>query len=223
MYDFYENGDFLDGVSIFDVSGHGIPAGLVTMLSKNIIRREFKKGVANGKTLSKIMEDINSSVINGKGNIENYLTGLVIKLGTSYQVETCPCEIVNAGHPHPLIYSFAKNEVSELFSEEKKSVGMIGISGIDVSFPCYNFTMNDQDVLVLFTDGVNEYKNEDNDDYGKERIAEILKNMGTASVKKILNAILADIKDFAKGVPQQDDITILVLKRSKNADYIPEL
>ena len=83
--------------------------------------------------------------------------------------------------------------------------------------------MNDQDVLVLFTDGVNEYKNEDNDDYGKERIAEILKNMGTASVKKILNAILADIKDFAKGVPQQDDITILVLKRSKNADYIPEL
>ena len=223
LYDFYENGDFLDGVSIFDVSGHGIPAGLVTMLSKNIIRREFKKGVANGKTLSKIMEDINTSVINGKGTIENYLTGLVIKLGTSYQVETCPCEIVNAGHPHPLIYSFAKNEVSELFSEEKKSVGMIGISGIDVSFPCYNFIMNDQDVLVLFTDGVNEYKNEDNDDYGKERIAEILKNMGTASVKKILNAILADIKDFAKGVPQQDDITILVLKRSKDADYIPEL
>ena len=223
LFDFYENGDFIEGVSIFDVSGHGIPAGLVTMLSKNIIRREYQRGISQKRPLSKIMEDINTSIINGKGNIENYLTGLVIKLGKSYQVDRCKCQIVNAGHPHPLMYSVSKHEVIELYSRDKKSVGMIGIAGIAVDFPSFDFTMNNQDVLVLFTDGVNEYKNQFDEDYGKERLAEVLKNTGTSSAKKILSEILKDIKSFAQDVPQQDDITILVLKRNKEADYIPEL
>ena len=51
----------------------------------------------------------------------------------------------------------------------------------------------------------------------------MLKNTGTSSAKKILSEILKDIKNFAQDVSQQDDITILVLKRNKEADYIPEL
>ena len=121
------------------------------------------------------------------------------------------------------MYSVSKHEVIELYSRDKKSVGMIGIAGIAVDFPSFDFTMNNQDVLVLFTDGVNEYKNQFDEDYGKERLAEVLKNTGTSSAKKILSEILKDIKNFAQDVSQQDDITILVLKRNKEADYIPEL
>ena len=223
LYDFYEKGEKLEGVSIFDVSGHGISAGLVTMLSKHIIRREYLKGIAQRKDLSTIMEEINKSVITGKGNIENYLTGLVINLGTSYQKDKCKCQLVNAGHPYPLMYSVAKHEVIELVSQTEHSVGSIGMSGIDVNFPRLDFVMDNQDVLVLFTDGVNEYENKSGEQYGKKHLAEVLKTMGTSSAKRILNAILSDINTFSQGVPQQDDITILVIKRNKDVDYIPEL
>ena len=223
LYDYYENGDYLDGVSIFDVSGHGISAGLVTMLAKNIIRREFQRGVNQNINLSTTLENINKAIINAKGSIENYLTGLVVKFGESYQNEICRCQIVNAGHPHPLLYSAVKNDVEEVYSVEKKSVGMIGIEGIEVQFPSYNFSMGNHDVLVLFSDGVIEYKNKNDEEYGKERLSKILKAEGFTSAKKILNAILKDIGEFVENLPQQDDITILVLKRDKDADYIPEL
>ena len=78
-------------------------------------------------------------------------------------------------------------------------------------------------VLLLFSDGLIEYKNKNEEDYGKERLAKVLKSEGFTSSKKILAAILADIKEFVGETLQQDDITILVLKRDKDADYIPEL
>lgn len=223
LYDYYENGDFIDGISIFDVSGHGIPAGLVTMLSKNIISREFKRGLDQGLNLSKVLKNINRAIITGKGSIENYLTGLVVKLGNSYQQEVCPCQIVNAGHPYPMLYSVKKNEVKELVSKGKQSIGMIGIEGIEVDFPSFDFSMANNDVLLLFSDGLTEYKNKNDEDYGKERLKKVLKAEGFASAKKILNSILKDLQEFVGDIPQQDDITILVFKRDKDADYIPEL
>jgi serine phosphatase RsbU (regulator of sigma subunit) len=121
------------------------------------------------------------------------------------------------------MYSVAKHEVIELVSQTEHSVGSIGMSGIDVNFPRLDFVMDNQDVLVLFTDGVNEYENKSGEQYGKKHLAEVLKTMGTSSAKRILNAILSDINSFSQGVPQQDDITILVIKRNKDVDYIPEL
>ena len=223
LYDLYENGDLLDGISVFDVSGHGISAGLVTMLSKNIIRREYKKGIAQGKSLSRIMENINDSIIVGKGSIENYLTGVVVKLGESFQTNICHCELVNAGHPHPVMYSAAKHEVMELKPNDRQSVGMIGVSGIEVDFPSLKFDMEESDVLVLFSDGLTEYKNAAGEDFDKKKLMTSLQNCGYKSARRILESIITDLKAFVKDVPQQDDITILVLKRKKEADYIPEL
>jgi len=223
LYDFYENNDYLDGVGIFDVSGHGISAGLVTMLAKNIIRREYKRGVAYGKSLTTIMENINTAIISGKGNIENYLTGLVVKFGESYKTEECNCQLVNAGHPHAIKFSAKNQDTLELYYKETQSVGMIGINKIEVNFPCLNFSMDNEDVLVLFSDGLIEYENREGEDYGKEKIHHVLKKEGLNSSKKILNELLKDLNRFVGDVPQQDDITILVLKRKKDADYIPEL
>ena len=135
----------------------------------------------------------------------------------------CNCKIENAGQHHDLLYSVNKNEDKGVYRKEKKSVGMIGIAGIEVDFPTYEFSMGNHDVLLLSSDGLTEYKNKNEEDYGKERLAKVLKSEGFTSSKKILAAILADIKEFVGETLQQDDITILVLKRDKDADYIPEL
>ena len=83
MFDVYHIGNVLEGISLFDVSGHGIAAGLVTMLCKNIIAQNFRDGLYSGEShedLGIVMENINRSVIMAKGDIENYLTGVLLRV-----------------------------------------------------------------------------------------------------------------------------------------------
>ena len=60
MFDFYNIGSMLEGFSIFDVSGHGISASLITMLSKNIVANCFTNSRFNTKTMADVLQDINS-------------------------------------------------------------------------------------------------------------------------------------------------------------------
>lgn len=77
IYDFYKTDGKLDGLGIFDISGHGISSGLVAMLVKNIINKEFYDH--QELELWEIMEHINSRVIAEKGGIQNYLTGVLAR------------------------------------------------------------------------------------------------------------------------------------------------
>ena len=96
LYDFFRTGDNLDGLGIFDVSGHGISSGLVTMLVKNIIHQEFY--TKDKMDLWEILNNINGRVIQEKGDIENYLTGILIRTNKEN------LEIAIAGHPRPIFY-----------------------------------------------------------------------------------------------------------------------
>ena len=61
----------LEGIGIFDISGHGIASGLVTMLVKNIIENEFQKGI--NLPLNEVMDTINERIIIEKGNIDEVI------------------------------------------------------------------------------------------------------------------------------------------------------
>ena len=79
LYDYYNFKNILNGISIFDVSGHGISASLITMLSKNIISHAFQRGYRNRESIEHMLNRINNSIITEKGEIDNYLTGLLCR------------------------------------------------------------------------------------------------------------------------------------------------
>ncbi len=224
LYDYYNTKDFLNGLALFDVSGHGIAASLITMLSKNIIYREFDKCRNGNYSISEALKNINASVIATKGKIENYLTGILIKIDDFDKDDACHIEFANAGHPNPILFKSRKDQISEIkCNTTKQQYGVIGISGIDVSFPTVDFYMEENDILICYTDGLTETTNEQLKQFGKDRTEYIVRQNCYKSADEIANALIYELKEYAAGQPLSDDITIIVLKREYSKNYIEEL
>lgn len=223
MYDFYNIGFNLNGFSLFDVSGHGVAASLITMLSKNIIYQAFKDNQMENRTSAELLLKINDEITRSKGDAENYLTGLMFQFDAFYG-DNCRVELANAGHPHPFYYSINENEAFSLLpSDTQNQYGAIGIQGMDVSFQDIHFTMCSGDILVCFTDGIIEIQNEQKMQFGRETLKQIIEDNHDLPAQQIVDIIVNSIMDFAGTNPREDDITILVLKRENPADFIEEL
>lgn len=204
LYDFYKTGEKLDGLGIFDVSGHGISSGLVTMLVKNIIHQEFYN--QKDAELWEIVNQINDRVIEEKGEIQNYLTGVLVRL---YEDKF---ELVDAGHPAPILYKKSTGECNYIELGDK-SVGVIGIAGFPVFYESIFCDFEDGDELILFSDGVIDIKNENGEYFGKERLLKAAKVMVGMSAAEQVSYIANDIYSFCANCEQNDDLTIIVLKK----------
>lgn len=204
LYDFYKTGEKLDGLGIFDVSGHGISSGLVTMLVKNIIHQEFYN--QKDAELWEIVNQINDRVIEEKGEIQNYLTGVLVRL---YEDKF---ELVDAGHPAPILYKKSTGECNYIELGDK-SVGVIGIAGFPVFYESIFCDFEDGDELILFSDGVIDIKNENDEYFGKERLLKAAKVMVGMSAAEQVSYIANDIYSFCANCEQNDDLTIIVLKK----------
>ena len=223
LYDYYFTDGILDGLGIFDVSGHGIPAGLMTILAKSIISQHFITGKTQAEPLSNVLEDINKSYIKEKVNVENYITGLLFRFSEFNKKDVCSVEFANAGHPYPLLYSAAENKVIELKQDEEKQYGILGVEGLEVSFPPINFRAAQDDIIVCFTDGLTDCKNRHGDDFTKERIIKLLQQYHDESAIMIMNRIMDKLEDFKGNEKFCDDVTLIVLKRINSKDYIEEI
>ena len=204
--DIYNKGNLLDGIGIFDVSGHGIASGLVTMLVKNIIFQEFYNG--KDDKLKSIIDRINIRYIKEKGNIENYLTGILARI-TGEKIE-----FINAGHSMPIFYN-AKEDKADFVKSEDSSMafGAIGLPDIPTNFISHTITMSQGDELIFFTDGATEATNTQGEDFGKERLLKSIFRNADRPLTTQVNCIVSDILTFIGDKPQNDDITIIILKK----------
>lgn len=213
LYDFYQIDGKLCGFGLFDVSGHGISSGLVTMLAKNAIFHAFRS--TREMRLDKAGKVINDQIIHVKGDIENYLTGVMFRID---EKKPNKLEFVNAGAPHPVYVSGNGKKAEQLLPDENKpQYGMLGIRDMDIELQVIKKTLKVDDFLVLYTDGLTETENAEGEAYGKERLLELLSNRGLvkgSTAQFVASGILQDVKNFAGDGPLGDDVTIVVLKRT---------
>ena len=205
LYDFYFNKDVLEGFGLFDVSGHGISSGLVTMLVKNIINDEFQKG--KKLPLDKVMTITNERIINQKGNVENYLTGVLGRVSGNN------VEFVNAGHPNVIHYKAKENRLELIKRGESKESGIIGISGFPVNFECVTVPLEKNDMLLLYTDGLTETMNRNREEFGLERLKRTFLKGVELKIEEQIQNIVDEAKTFANRAKVSDDITLLILKK----------
>ena len=223
LYDYYFSEGFLDGMGIFDVSGHGIPAGLMTILAKSIISQHFITGMNSAESISNVLKDINKSYIKEKVNVENYITGILFRFSEFNKKDVCSVEFANAGHPYPLLYSAEQNKVIELKQEEEKQYGILGVEGLDVSFPPISLRAAQNDIIVCFTDGLTDCQNHNGEAFGKDRIIKMIQQYHHESAIMLMNRIMDKFSDFIGNGKISDDITLIVLKRMNSKEYIEEI
>lgn len=205
LYDFYRKGNKLEGLGIFDVSGHGISSSLVTMLVKNIINQEFH----NNKDLElwEILNKINDRVIAEKGDIENYLTGILVRITDNNKIE-----LVSAGHPDPILY---KKDIDKCYYIKKNetSKGAIGLPGFPTFYNSQFVELEKGDEIIFYSDGAIDACNENDESYGKDRLIESVGRVVCESAKNQVGFLTEYISDFCGTKPQNDDITMIVLKK----------
>lgn len=205
LYDIYDRNNNLNGIGIFDISGHGISSGLVTMLVKNIIQQEFYAG--ENDTLSQVVELIDGRVVDEKGEIDNYLTGILVRIKESN------LELVNAGHPYPVIYR-KKTDSFEVFKKDPASRGAIGFSDLSPVFISQNIEMEPGDELIVFTDGIFDIKNEEGKSFTMDDFTRILWDSVELSSNVQIEHLMKKIEEFRGEVEQTDDLTVLILKKA---------
>lgn len=205
LFDFYTTKNDLDGLGIFDISGHGISSGLLTMLVKNILHSEFYK--EKYKTLDEVVYHVNDRIIEEKGNVENYITGILI------QTIKNKLNLVIAGHPAPIVFNSKTNKTSYFDVDYEEKPSIIGMKGIPIYYKVENIELNSDDEIVLYTDGITDLQNEDGKTFGKKRLLEVIAANVKEPVEQQIAALKEEIDNFKGSLSQTDDITIVILKR----------
>ena len=198
FYDFYFVGENRLGFLIADVSGKGIPAAMFMMTAKTII-----KGYAeSGKPVDEVFTTANEKLC------ESNDTGMFVTawMGVLDTV-TGKVEFANAGHNPPLVRHAGGG------FEYLRSKPCFILAGMDgIKYRKNEFTLAPGDEIYLYTDGVTEATDSENNLYGEERLLALLNSMGDLSGEEICRAVKADIDAFVGDAPQFDDITMLYLK-----------
>jgi sigma-B regulation protein RsbU (phosphoserine phosphatase) len=183
---------------IGDVSGKGVPASLLMAITRTLFRSRTQKG----KKVNEIMEAINSDLC-----IENENAMFVTLFLGMINLKSGEMEYCNAGHNYPFILHGNGSFVC-LEQTHGTPVGLVA----SLKYQSDWTTVHKNDCLVLYTDGVTEAMNAENQLFGDDRLKNALENPGHGHpVAEVTNRILDHVTRFASGVEQSDDITILVL------------
>ena len=135
-------------------------------------------------------------------------TGISTVFYGIYNIKTGDVTYTNAGHNPPYV---AKADGSIVKLPLSKNI----IAGFlkDYQFTEEALQLQHGDTLLLYTDGVTEAVDPDYNEYGEERLEALLKNTSQVDCQQLIDAVKADVKVFANGAEQSDDITLLAIKR----------
>ncbi len=180
---------------IADVSGKGIPASLFMMRSKTALY-----GLADtGRDPAWIFEKANEELCTG--NDANMFVTVWMGL---VDLKTGKVRCVNAGHEYPTV---SHNGGDYAVFKEKHGPPLGVMDGL--VFREYEIGLSPGDCLFLYTDGVPEAVNNDEKQYGTERMLAVLNSEKDSSMQDVLLAVKSDIDSFAGEADQFDDITML--------------
>lgn len=213
LFNFYHEDKTLRGISLFDASGHGVAASLVTMLAENIIQQTYRESLVSGVSLADTLSLINQRFIVAKEGIDNYLTGILLSTVDNPD-GSCTMTLSNAGHPYPLLYIAKRKIVEEILPDvESPFTGPVGLKEFDITYSQVVSELHSGDVLLLYTDGLTEVTDQSQQQFGLRSVSEILRNNGDKSAAEIMKQLMKRVDTFGKESTHLDDISVIVLKR----------
>lgn len=183
------------GVAIADVSGHGMAAAMMMIEVRAILRALARQRLR----ASSILESANELVTADLDH--RFITAIFGEL----QLKSRQFRYASAGHPALLIHA------SGNFRHLDSSAMPLGVHIGPMEFSEDVF-LTDGDLLVLYTDGLVESMNPDNNIFGTERFVESLQTHRLRTAEEIVARVFQTVRDFSGGIAQADDKTLVVIK-----------
>jgi sigma-B regulation protein RsbU (phosphoserine phosphatase) len=207
------SGDYFDyihvdqerlGVAIADVSGKGVPASLIMAICRSVLRAEAARNPSPADVLRKVNRQLYPDI-----KEDMFISMAYLVLDHQHDGVT----LARAGHDAPLLYHRQSQTITPI-----KSPGMVvGIDSgsvfdrltVDFSVP-----LERDDCLVLYTDGVTETLNSEGDEYGVDRMMQSVRASANDGAQAIVKRIIEDVREFTGPVPQNDDITVIAIRKT---------
>ena len=181
-----------------DVSDKGVPASLFMIITMTL----FKANTHADGDLAEIVQKVNNQL-----SVDNESNMFVTLFCGILCLDTGEMTYVNAGHNPPLLIR-AGNQ-----PEFIPSTGNLVLGGMpDIPYTAKSLTLNPDDILLIYTDGVTEAFNHEQELFSEERLVEVSKNIRDLSAKQGVDRIFQEVDEFAQGATQSDDITALMLR-----------
>ena len=197
-FDFIDFSSGFHGLAIADVAGHGVSASLHMASIKALLRTL----VPVNKSPAEVMRQVHKLFIHNI-RFETFVTFFIGAVDSSTKTLT----FGNAGHLPPLVLrnNKSKKESVEMLRPTGAAIGLVE----EAEFAEKTIELQKEDLLVLYTDGITETVNLQNQEFGRERLTVLSQQENTLSVKEILQEIRQGLEEFSEGKPLADDTTLV--------------
>jgi sigma-B regulation protein RsbU (phosphoserine phosphatase) len=199
FYDFVTIDDRHLIVIIGDVSGKGIPAAMLTSVTRTMLRVEAMRG----EPPHKIIQQANSVLLQDLSRADAFVTVFVAIIDTFEGRLT----YASAGHTPTLLWQ-AEAAAIELLKATSPPIGIIGFQGSRSQ----TIALEPGDTLVFYTDGITEAHSPNDDLFGLNRLVYIVESRATDSPEVLQQYIQSEVVNFWRHSPGRDDATLLVIK-----------
>jgi serine phosphatase RsbU (regulator of sigma subunit) len=188
------------GVAIGDVSGKGIGAALLMASLQASLRSQ---ALHPHSDLSMLIGDVNRLVY-GSSPVHFFASLFYAE----YEPATRVLKYVNAGHNPPIVVR-SRNGLREMFQLKTEGTPVGALQ--DTAYTSATFQLEVGDVLVSYTDGITEVENRHGEQWGEKGLEDLLRTCGHLTPEQIIEGILEEVSVFADGLPQRDDMTLVVM------------
>ena len=197
-YDYIPIDEHTIQIVIADVAGKGVPAALLMSATAAAVQLEAREK----RDILEVVNRLNDGIHSVSGG-NRFVTLLLAEIDARRQL----VRYVNCGHNPALLFQHKTQDVIPM-SSSCFPIGMFDTVGCTIN-PA---KLTAGDILVLYTDGVTEAENSQGEEFGMERLSELIRGGHTMSADALMNHILESVSDFSRAVGFADDATILVAK-----------
>jgi serine phosphatase RsbU (regulator of sigma subunit) len=203
----YVGGDFYDFLQLrsgewmgvlADVSGKGIPAALLSSMVLGALSMEFHSGTQPQEVLNRV-----NRLLCEKSLPYQFVTLFLFLLDPHGAGQ-----FISAGHNPAYLFRSATGTIETLTSDAF-FLGMFDFA----SYESRTFRLDKGDILVVYSDGLTDAQNQQEEMFGKKRLLQLIRQEAPSGSDALEQKLLTDIAEFTQGTPQTDDITFVVVQK----------
>ena len=205
FYDFIDMGQGRIGIAIGDVAGHGIEAGILMGMTKKVLNIRASELMDPVEAMKQTNVDIYKEL-----DRQTFVTAFLAMLDPAAKTLT----YARAGHNPPLLFNKGRTPSHRKLDSGGMMLGMAPGALFDRAMVGETVPLEAGDVIFLYTDGLEEARNEKSELFGLGRCTPVLEQDGDRPAAYILGAMAFELERFCGNLPQEDDITAICIKIS---------
>jgi anti-sigma regulatory factor (Ser/Thr protein kinase) len=184
-----------------DATGHGIGPALSVTQMQSMLRMAFRLGASLETALIEVNNQLSETLAD-----DRFITAFVGVLDpVAHRMR------FHSAGQGPILHFQAASGVCARHRPTSFPLGAMQLTSLR---PAVVVDLQPGDILVLISDGVYEYRNSADEQFGEERVVEVVRAHCSASMAALSSCLLEAVEAFASGAPQEDDITLVLVKRS---------